>query len=60
MTMAKWTVPDDKDFTIQAKITKAMQKNNLTVDEVLEAIDAYTNNKQFEADLYNTYLGNAE
>ncbi len=58
--MAKWTVPDDKDFTIQAKITKAMQKNNLTVDEVLEAIDAYTNNKQFEADLYNTYLGNAE
>ena len=58
--MAKWTVPDDKDFTIQAKITKAMQKNNLTVDEVLEAIDAYTNNKQFEADLYNTYLGNKE
>ena len=58
--MAKWTVPDDKDFTIQAKITKAMQKNNLTVDEVLEAIDAYTNNKQFEADLYDTYLGNTE
>tara|TARA_E500000305_G_scaffold73839_1_gene59667 strand:- start:2501 stop:2680 length:180 start_codon:yes stop_codon:yes gene_type:complete len=59
MTMAKWTVPE-KDFTVQAKITKAMHKNNLTVDEVLEAIDAYTNNKQFEADLYNTYLGNAE
>ena len=58
--MAKWTVPDDRDFTIQTKITKAMQKNNLTVDEVLEAIDAYTNNKQFEADLYNTYLGNKE
>jgi len=58
--MAKWIVPDDKDFTIQAKITRAMQKHNLTVDEVLEAIDAYTNNKQFEADLYNTYLGNAE
>jgi len=58
--MAKWTVPDDKDFTIQTKITKAMQKNNLTVEEVLEAIDAYTNNKQFEADLYNTYLGNKE
>jgi len=58
--MAKWIVPDNKDFTIQAKIARAMQENNLTVDEVLEAIDAYTNNKQFEADLYNTYLGNAE
>ncbi len=58
--MAKWTVPDDRDFTIQTKITKAMQKNNLTVEEVLEAIDVYTNNKQFEADLYNTYLGNKE
>ena len=58
--MAKWIVPDDKDFTIQAKITRAMQKHNLTVDEVLEAIDVYTNNKQFEADLYDTYLGNTE
>jgi len=58
--MAKWIVPDNKDFTIQAKITKAMQKNNLTVDEVLEAIDAYTNNKEFEADLRFLYLGNKE
>jgi len=58
--MAKWIVPDNKDFTIQAKIARAMQENNLTVDEVLEAIDAYTNNKQFEADLYDTYLGNTE
>ena len=57
--MAKWTVPD-RDFTVQAKITKAMQKHNLTVEEVLEAIDVYTNNKQFEAGISSAYLSNTE
>ena len=58
--MAKWVIPETKDFTVQMKITKAMQKHNLNVDEVLEAIEVYVNNKQFEADLYKTYLGNDE
>ena len=57
--MTKWTIPEHA-FTREAKIIKAMQKHNLTVDDVLEAIEVYADNKQFEADLYKAYLTNDE
>jgi len=58
--MAKWTVPDDKDFTIQAKITKAMQRTGLNVDEVIKAIDKYHDDKCFDEDLHRAYLASKE
>ena len=58
--MAKWVLPEQQPFTIQGKIAKAMQQYEINVDEVLEAIDIYVDNKRFEADLYKRYLANDE
>tara|TARA_R100001082_G_scaffold100224_2_gene69279 strand:- start:16298 stop:16474 length:177 start_codon:yes stop_codon:yes gene_type:complete len=54
--MAKWVLPETKEFTLQMKIIKAMQKHNMTLEETLEAIEEYADNKSFEEELAKTYL----
>tara|TARA_R110001592_G_scaffold3582_1_gene20627 strand:+ start:901 stop:1077 length:177 start_codon:yes stop_codon:yes gene_type:complete len=53
--MAKWLVPDQKVFTVQAKIARAMQKHHLSVDQVLEAIEMYADDNQFESSINKVY-----
>lgn len=54
--MAKWVLPDE---TKLAKIGEAMKKHDVTLEEALDAISRYANDREFERSLdrhYNNLL----
>jgi hypothetical protein len=50
--MAKWVLPDDDGLT---KVSQAMKKHDLTLDEVLRAIQIYVNDRDFQKALDEHY-----
>lgn len=54
--MAKWVLPDETEL---AKVSAAMKKHDMTMQEVLNAIEIYANDRDFQRALdehYNNLL----
>lgn len=50
--MAKWVLPDDVSL---AKVSEAMKIYEVTLDEVIQAIENYANDREFQRALDKHY-----
>ena len=52
VAIAKWVLPDDTEMV---KVTEAMRKHDMTLEEVLFAIKIYANDRDFQRALDEHY-----